>query len=153
MPNSERINYVKVSKDYINDYMNMVNDMDTAKFITHNPRTYTYEEEEKWVEEQIKNNANIFSMIEKDTNKFIGNIEIKEEDNEIGIYITKEMQDKHYGTEAMKAIIEYAFSTLGLDEVTLKVYPNNARAIKCYKNVGFIEYNRDEENIYMKKTR
>ena len=146
---SEKINYIKVSKDLINDYLNMINDIDIAKFISKNPKTYTYEQEEKWVEDQLNSNAKVFSMLEKNTNKYIGNIEIKDY-NEIGICITKDMQDKHYGTEALKAIINYAFNKLNLDEVVLKVYPNNKRAIHCYKNVGFVEYDKTDDTIYMK---
>ena len=59
------------------------------------------------------------------------------------------MQDKGYGSEAIKAVLEYGFNTLNLDKITLRVFPNNARAIHVYKKCGFVEYKQDENHIYM----
>ena len=59
--------------------------------------------------------------------------------SEIGICITPSFQDKHYGTEVIKRTLDYGFNEFGLDEICLKVFSHNARAIHCYKNVGFIE--------------
>lgn len=140
---SERIYYVKVSDELIDDYLIMINDPDVSKFIQKNPRVFSYEEEQKWVMEQLEKENIIFSMIEKQTGEFIGNIEITDIKNnigELGISITSKKQNKHYGTEAMKTIIEYGFNSLKLDGFILNVYSNNPRAIHCYKNLGFMEY-------------
>ena len=112
---SERIRYVKVSDELIDDYLMMINDPDVSKFIQKNPRVFSYEEEQKWVMEQLEKENIIFSMIEKQTGEFIGNIEITDIKNkigELGISITSKKQNQHYGTEAMKTIIEYGFNSL-----------------------------------------
>lgn len=61
--------------------------------------------------------------------------------------------DNHYGTEALKGLINYCFNVLDLDYVALYVYPFNHRAIKCYTNIGFVECDdnnaRDNGDIYM----
>ena len=93
-------------------------------------------------------------MIEKETNKFIGNIEIMEIKNNIGkmgIAITPKQQDKHFGQEAIKRFIEYTFNDLGLDGLELNVYNFNPRGIKCYEKVGFINDGpgKTEEDIHM----
>ena len=91
-------------------------------------------------------------MIEKETNEFIGNIEfmdIIDNKTELGIAITKEKQDKGFGTEAIKKTIDYGYNTLGLKRIFLKVYPTNLRAIHVYKKCGFLEYQRTEQDIYM----
>lgn len=51
----------------------------------------------------------------------------------------------------MKKIIEYGFNELKLEGLELNVYKTNSRAIKCYKNVGFIEngIGKTEEDIHM----
>jgi RimJ/RimL family protein N-acetyltransferase len=138
---SERINYVKVSNELIDEYLKMVNDKDIQRFISTNPYTFSYEEELTWIRLKLEDNANIFSMIEKDTNKFIGNIEImsiKDGIGELGISITKDMQDKHFGTESIKRILDYAYNELKLNGMELNVHGDNKRAIKCYENVGFV---------------
>ena len=62
--------------------------------------------------------------------------------------------------EKEKYLDEYGFNDFGLDEIILKVFSHNARAIHWYKNVGFIEYDVvkdvkksngvDVDEIYMK---
>lgn len=138
---SERIDYVKVDPNLINDYLELINDVEIQKFIGDNaPFTISFDQEMNWVKESMQNDKNVFSMIEKGTNEFIGNIEIKPQvDNksELGISITRDKQDKHFGTEAMNRIVKYAYEVLKLDEVHLNVHKDNPRAIKCYENCGF----------------
>ena len=74
-------------------------------------------------------------MIEKSTGEYIGNIEIMEIKNnigELGISITALKQDRHFGTEAIKALLKYAYEELNLDGMELNVYATNPRAIHCY---------------------
>lgn len=139
---SERIDYVKVDPNLINDYLKMINDVEVQRFISSNaPFTVSFDDEMNWVKENMENNKNVFSMIEKDTNEFIGNIEVRKTDDnkgEIGISITRDKQDKHYGTEAMNRIVKYSYEKLNLDEVFLNVHGDNPRAIKCYENCNFV---------------
>lgn len=82
---SERIYYTKINKELIEDYLEMINDKEVASQISHKPKKFTYEKELKWVELNLKENALIFSMIEKNTDEHIGNIEIMHINNDIGI--------------------------------------------------------------------
>lgn len=151
---SDNIIYIKLSESLIDDYLKMVNDPDVAKMISKKNRIFTYEQELEWVKEKLEENACIFSMIEKDTSEYIGNIEIMNINNnigEIGISITANKQDKHYGTEAMKRIVEYGYNELNLDGFELNVYSTNPRAIRCYEKVGFIKdgVGKTEDDIHM----
>lgn len=131
---SDRILYIKVSENLINDYLNMVNNHNISKYLFKEIKTFTYEDELNWVNEKLEENAEVFSMIEKNTNKFIGNIELMNLENnsaEIGICITEEFQNKHYGSESLKTIINYAFNNLNLNKLTLTVFSFNERAIHC----------------------
>ena len=151
---SDRINFIKLSQKLVYDYLYIVNDIEVQKFISHKRKTYDLDGEIKWIESKLEENAIIFSMIEKETNEFIGNIEIMGINNnigEIGIAITPKKQDKHFGQEAIKRLIEYAFSELNLDGLELNVYDFNPRGIKCYEKVGFVidGQGKTEEDIHM----
>ena len=101
----------------------------------------------KWIENKLNNDNIVFSMIEKGTNKFIGNIELLEISNKIGelaICITPSMQNKHYGSESILRFIKYCFEELELENIELSVYSHNDKAISLYKKLGFVEYRRDE---------
>ena len=140
---SDNIDYIKVSKLLIPDYLEMINNKNISKLLSPKMKICTYDDELNWVEKKLKNNSLIFSMIERQTQKFIGNIElmdVNEKSAEIGIVITENFQGKHYGTEALKKIIDYGFNVLNLSELNLVVFSHNTRAIHCYKKLGFKEY-------------
>ena len=152
---SERILFVRITEKLVNDYLDMINDIEVQKLISHNRTTCTFESEIEWIKKKIDKNELIFSMIEKATNEFIGNIEIMDiEDNigELGIAITSKKQDNHFGQEAIKRIIDYSFEELKLNGLELNVFNFNPRAIKCYEKVGFVKDGpgKHEDDIHMK---
>lgn len=158
---SKRIKFINISKDFIHDYLEMINDKDIAKYLSLKEKKYTYDEELEWINKKLENNAIVFSMIEKETEEFIGNIELISSDgeNELAIVINKKMQGKGYGTEAIKAFINYLFNTFNFDRFILSVFSENKRAIDCYKYIGFKEFkrkksvgiidNKEVDDIYM----
>lgn len=144
---SENILYVPISSKYIDDYLTMVNDLDISKLISNEVRTYSYDDEKNWVDAKLKEQAIIFTMLDIKDKRFIGNIELNNFNGisaELGISITKNEQNKHYGSEGIRTILDYGFNTLNLEEITLKVFSINERAIHCYKKLGFIEYRVDK---------
>ena len=144
---SDRIYFVRVSEELVQDYLDLINDVEIQKFISHKRRTYSLDGELEWVKSKLERKANVFSMIEKETNEFIGNIEIMEINNNIGkvgIAITQKKQDKHFGQEAMKRLIDYALNELKLDGLELFVHDFNSRGIKCYEKVGFVIDGQDQ---------
>lgn len=150
---SENIIYVRPSFDLVPDYLEMVNDIENvAKFIGDRREPLTEQQEMDYIKDKIDNNAVMFSMMEKGTDRFIGNIEFFNrvfEEAEWGIAITASMQNKGYGKEALKRSVEYGFNELGLTRIYLGVYADNPRAIHVYECCGFKEYDRNEVDVFM----
>ena len=150
---SENIIYVRPSLDLVPEYLEMVNDIENvARFIGDRREPLTEQDEIKYISDKMDNEATMFSMIEKKTNRFIGNIEFFNrvfEEAEWGIVITTGMQNKGYGKEALKRSVEYGFDNLGLTRIYLSVYANNPRAIHVYEECGFKEYDRTDVDIFM----
>lgn len=154
---SENIRFVRVSEKLLPDYLAMVNDWErVGKLIGSRRDPISEEKERRWVQKKLAEGAALFSMLEKDTGAFIGNIElmdIADGAGELGIAITAAMQDKGYGTETVSAMVRYGMDTLGLRRVFLKVFPDNARAIRVYEKCGFREYDRTEDDVFMEVTK
>ena len=154
---SSRISFVEVSEQLVNDYLTMVNDYENVnRFIGGKHKTITPEQEIKWVYEKLEEKALVYSMIEKKSGEFIGNIELMDANNsvgELGIAITASKQNTGYGTEAVLAITEYGTRQLGLKRIFLRTIPQNNRAIHVYQKCGFKEYDRTEDHIYMELSR
>ena len=154
---SEQISFVEVSEQLVGDYLVMVNDYEHVnRFIGGKHKTYTEEQEIEWVERKLEEKACVFSMIEKKSGAFIGNIELMDVSGpsaELGIAITAQKQDLGFGTEAVLELVNYGRETLGLERIFLRTNPDNARAIHVYEKCGFREYDRTEEDIYMEYSR
>ena len=150
---SENIIYVRPSFDLVPEYLDMVNDIENvAKFIGDRREPLTEEQEMDYIKDKMDNKATMFSMLEKTTGKFIGNVEFFNrvfEEAEWGIVITFSMQNKGYGKEALKRSVEYGFNELGLTRIYLGVYADNPRAIHVYESCGFKEYDRNSVDVFM----
>ena len=137
---SEKINYIHVSLDLIDDYLIMVNDREIQKCISTKIRVYSREDEVNWVKAKLEEGAQVFSMISKEDGSYIGNVELMDIENgsaEVGLCITMAMQNKHYGTEALKRLIEYGFKELDLNTLTAVIFSNNVRSLHNVEKLGF----------------
>ena len=154
---SERIRFTEVSEHLINDYLVMVNDHENVnRFIGGMNKTCTEEMEIQWVREKLAEKAPVFSMTEKKSGRFIGNIELMDmtdTEGELGIALTAEMQNRGYGTEAVSSMVEYGFQHFGLKRIFLRTRTFNARAFHVYEKCGFREYDRTEDHICMEISR
>lgn len=154
---SENIDFVQVSEELIPDYLVMVNDMEhVERFIGEVHEPFTPEQEINWVQKKLTEQAAVFSMIQRRSGGFIGNIElmdVSDAQGELGIAITAAKQDQGYGTEGIRRILEYGFRELGLKRITLRAYPFNARAIHVYEKCGFCTYDRTEKHVCMEYIR
>lgn len=114
----------------------------------------TREEHLNWLETKVTTGEVAQFIIEEVENKIpIGSVYLRDIDNihqkaEFGIFIGEDAaRGKGYGTQATLLILQYAFETLGLNKVTLRVFAENQRAIHCYKKVGFIEDGRFRDDV------
>ena len=78
---SEKINYIHVSLDLIDDYLIMVNDREIQKCISTKIRVYSREDEVNWVKAKLEEGAQVFSMISKEDGSYIGNVELMDIEN------------------------------------------------------------------------
>ncbi len=149
---SEHIRFVEVTERLIGDYLAMVNDMENVARLIGRTEPVSEERELEWVREKLADHAPVFSMIEKESGAFIGNIELmdlRDSAAELGIAITAAKQNQGFGKEAIPAIVGFGGKRLGLKRIFLKVYPHNARAIHVYQACGFREYARAADDVFM----
>ena len=85
-----------------------------------------------------------FAVAERETGRTIGHVQLRGIDRDgrscriARVLIGEpELRGQGLGGELIKLLVEYAFSSLGVVEVTLNVYPENIPAIRCYQRFGF----------------
>ena len=104
----------------------------------------TLESEREWFDEMRADPAQVVWSIETEEGKAIGNLGLHAIDEAhgrgtLGIFIgEKEHWGRGYGTEAIRQVLRYAFSELGLRRIALGTDEDNLRAIRCYEKCGFV---------------
>lgn len=84
-----------------------------------------------------------FIIVDAETNTDVGSVYLRDIDYdnkkcEYGIFIGDEScRGKGIGSAAAKLILDYAFNTLKLNRVFLRVFADNIGAIKSYEKAGF----------------
>ena len=68
----------------------------------------------------------------------------------VGISLALEEAGHGYGTDAMRVLIDYAFTRRNLRRLYLDVVAPNERAIASYLKVGFVEEGRMREHAWMR---
>jgi len=143
----------KLQEDDLKKSLLWLKDPTVNKFLSQNFRELTEEQELKWYNfMQSSENDLVFAILDKKTGQHIGNCALHKINNwkrncELGIVIG----DKHYwnhgfGTDAVKCLVDFAFSHLSLNSVKLNVYQYNKRAMQAYIKCGFRITGRQKKN-------
>ena len=139
-------------REHIPLYLHWMNDFATAAMLATPPRPFTAAQETAWFE-GVANDANrpTFTIYERSTWRPIGNcglhvIDTVNRRTDVGIMIgDPAARGKGYGTEAMRLLLDFAFTALNMHSVMLTVYEYNAPARRSYEKVGFREIGRRRE--------
>jgi len=135
-----------IEREDIPRFVKWFNDSEVRRYLT------TYEpmsraKEERWFEEYLTRRNDLILAIEVrqgDEWVHIGNVGLHRIDWKnrvatLGVVIgEREYWGRGYGTEAVRAMLRYAFGELGLNRVELETYEFNPRAIRCYEKAGFV---------------
>ena len=96
-----------------------------------------------------------FAIEDKKTKEFLGHVSINllntiARSFDLGIFIyNKQNWGKGFGSDAMRLMLKVGFEYLNVHRIELGVYPENERAIKVYKKVGFTEVGRKRQTRFM----
>ena len=142
-----------LSREHIPLYLRWINDFGTTRMLGVPPRPMTLEQETTWYEQAAIDDARpMFTIYERSSGRAIGNCGLHEVDlanrrTVVGIMIGEpDARGRGYGTEAMRLLVDYAFTALGLHSVMLMVFEYNSAGRRCYEKVGFREIGRRRES-------
>jgi RimJ/RimL family protein N-acetyltransferase len=112
------------------------------------------EDEKEWIKKSSSSFQFAIVRLEDDT--LLGNCGFNEinqvmQNAIVGLFIGDEdNRNQGYGQEALNLLLDYGFNYLNLNNIMLKVFSFNERAIQCYKKVGFKEIGRRRQSYYLK---
>ena len=138
--------------DYLK-YVEWLNDLDIAKYINHYTNILSITGEKEYLEKASCEKYN-YAIIDKEKDLLLGNISLMNINDinrtaELGIFIgDKNYHSRGYGSEAIMLLLDYAFNYVNLNNIMLKVFSYNKRAIKAYEKCGFKTFGIWKESHY-----
>jgi RimJ/RimL family protein N-acetyltransferase len=112
------------------------------------PSPLTREQVHEWIKKQIGlydgTGAGRLAMIEKQTGAFVGDCGLlwqeidKGMEPEVGYRVNRLWWNRGFATEAAKAVMDYAFGTMGLDHVISLIRPENVQSRKVAEKNGLM---------------
>lgn len=119
-------------------------------------RPFTREGQERWISEQVRSGHVAQFIIELLPEKrSVGSVYLRDIDSqhhkaEYGIFIGEEdARGNGCGTKAAKLILRYAFETLGLHRVFLRVLADNPAAAASYRKAGFVREGCFRDDVFV----
>ena|SRR5215213_8043741 len=145
----ERVALGPLRRDLLPDYQRWANDLRAADRLGLLPHSVTLERQTAWYEQEATATDRIvFTIYEKATFRAIGTCGLNEVDHRLGTaYLAiligeAEARGQGYGTEAVRLLLDVAFTALGLHNVMLTVWEYNQAGRRAYARAGFQECGR-----------
>lgn len=135
-------------------YIKWLNDFAVTDGLGTSNKIVSLEDEKEWISQN--SNQYQFAIVRLEDNQLIGNcgfhaIDHLRQCSDVGLFIgDEENRNKGYGKEVLNLLLDYGFYYMNLNNIMLKVFSFNERAINCYKNVGFKEIGRRRQSYYLK---
>jgi RimJ/RimL family protein N-acetyltransferase len=147
----QRVRLRPIEKDDVPRFVKWLADEEIRSFLSqHLP--FSLVQEERWYEENLKAREEQAWAIDAQPEgaglepwEHIGscgffNLNWRCRRAEAGILIgAREHWGEGYGTDALRTLVHWGFYTLNLNRIYLRVFQDNARAVRCYQKVGFVE--------------
>ena len=139
----------------LTDRYRWLNDREVTRFFTTLGSCHlSMEQLRRWLEECDRSNNEVHFSLDTAAGKHIGGAQLKGIDwrnrnAELGIFIgEKEEWGKGYCSEAVALLLAYAFDTLNLHRIWLRVDPENTGALRCYEKTGFSREGVFRQEVY-----
>lgn len=127
-------------------YCRWMNEPDTNRFLESRFSVHSVASLREYVTARLGDGSNaFFAIVFKEGDRHIGNIKAGPIDPnhhfaDIGILIgAKDCWGKGYASEAIRLVVDYAFSVLGLHKLTAGCYAPNLGAIRAFEKAGFVQ--------------
>ncbi|OQY48957.1 MAG: hypothetical protein B6242_00760 [Anaerolineaceae bacterium 4572_78] len=149
-----RVTLRVITRDDLPRYVEWLSDIEVTEHLdTYLP--FSMDDETDWYEAQRKDSSTHNFAIETETGKHIGGVGLMQIDHrlqstELGIIIGDKTEwNKGYGKEAIGLVLDFAFGTLNLHRVQLRVNCNHPPAIACYEHSGFVREGELRQAIFL----
>lgn len=137
-----RLTLAQLGPDHLDDAMAALADVDAMR-LTGTRAIFTREQVRAHLERLPGSDERADFAILDDAGRYLGEVVLNDldEDNRAMNYrialAASSVRGRGYGTEAGRAVVEWAFADVGLHRISLDVYSFNPGAQRSYEKIGF----------------
>ena len=132
----------------------LIGNWNVAHWVVRVPFPYRTEHAQAWIdrsnEERAAGSGWPFLIMRRDDDALMGSIDLSidgdPKSGTLGYWLGEPYWGLGYATEAARAVVEFAFDILKLNEVTASALPENARSIHVLEKAGLIHAGRRYED-------
>lgn len=136
----------KITKDNVFDMNEYASLESVTEFLLWPPHLNLYETRGyiDYLQKQYKKgNYADWGLNIKDSGKFIGTcgfsgVDYENNSAELGYVLSPVYQGKGYMKEAVKAVLELAFYTIGIERIFLRIIEQNTKSLRFAESIGFL---------------
>jgi len=143
-----RLRIRSLRDDDLADLVALIGNWEVARWVSSVPHPYSEADGREWIANVRQDHATgrprRFAIALKETNRIIGGVGLdgstgdESKEPALGYWLGQPYWRNGYGREAVAAIIDYGFRTLGLDTIRAYTDPSNAASQKVLLHCGLI---------------
>jgi RimJ/RimL family protein N-acetyltransferase len=123
------------------DIQRMAGEWEVARYTANIPHPYEPGMAEAWIKSHRDDFEIVFAIERRQDALLVGCIGVEPNaaarEAEFGYWIGMPHWGAGYATEALSALVDYAFATFGVDRVRAAAMPENRASIRVQEKVGF----------------
>jgi len=150
----ERILLAPFTWDQAQQYLKWVNHEETAAMVTR-ALPVTPAQHQKWYDGLIsRSDAVVFSVLTREQEAYLGNVWLwgihpVHRSAELRILLGPHAKGQGYGSEATRALLQFAFRHLNLHKVFLYVLADNPAAVRAFEKAGLVREGTLHDEFYV----
>ncbi|UUX51407.1 GNAT family N-acetyltransferase [Nisaea acidiphila] len=128
-----------------------MNDFDIVKFLTSVPWPYRRADADAYIERarsgRAEGNGHYYLVLDKATRAILGTVDLRfdpEETAHFGYWYAKAAWGRGYASEALTALLDFGFGSLGLRNIWGAAMPQNPASIRVMEKCGLTDVGRIE---------
>lgn len=149
---TERLTLAQLGPEHLEDAVAALDDQDAIR-LTGTRGTFTRDQVRAHLERLPGASDRADFAITDATGAYLGEVvlnELEEDDRAMNYRIAlagASLRGRGYGTEAGRAVVEWAFDEVGLHRISLEVYAFNPAAQRSYEKIGFVVEGRARDAL------
>ena len=133
-------------EDELTELVRLINDWEVARWVSNVPHPYADADGRTWIaavqQEHAAGRPRRFAIALKDTDRIIGGIGLDGDPGDdtaepaLGYWLGQPYWRRGYAREAVAALLDYGFRTLGIETIRAYTDPANAASQKVLRHCG-----------------